>query len=159
NLGEKLVNVIYEDPGGTLWIGTTGALETYDPARRTYQRIAIPGIDRSDILAIARDRNGILWVGTSGQGLVQVDLVKNRSPGYRHRDGDPNSLSNDLITHLFFDRAGRLWVTTADGLNRFDAASDRFRTFRAGLPGSALYESIVEDAAGTLWIGGADGVI
>jgi ligand-binding sensor domain-containing protein/signal transduction histidine kinase len=159
NLGEKLVNVLYEDPAGTLWAGTTGALERYDRSRGRFERIGVPGAGDCDVLSIIESGSGALWVGTSGQGLVRMDPGTHAWKQYRHRSGDPTSLSNDWVTHFLIDRAGNLWVATLDGLNRYDPGADRFRTFRFGTSGSAVYTSIAADARGTLWISGPNGVL
>jgi ligand-binding sensor domain-containing protein/signal transduction histidine kinase len=159
NLGEKLVDVLYEDLSGTLWVGTTGALNRYDRSTDSYQRIQLPGTGNSDVLSMVEDRTGAMWVGTSGQGLARIDLKTLESKLYRHRAGDPTSLSSDMITHLLIDRVGTLWAVTLDGLNRYDSATDRFRTFRSGAEGSASYLSAVEDQHGKLWVSGPGGMV
>ena len=102
-----------------------------------------------------------MWIGTSGQGLGKLDLqsgpTETLSPQL-HRQF--SSLSNDTVTHLLVDHTGAVWATTADGLSRYDPATDRFRTFRAKSPwGSALYVSLMEDGKHTLWISGAGGLL
>jgi signal transduction histidine kinase len=78
---------------------------------------------------------------------------------YRHRAGEPTSLGNDTVLRLLIDHGGTLWAATLDGLSRFDPVADRFRTFRFGAEGTALYTSVVEDAHGTFWLSGANGVL
>ena len=63
---------------------------------------------------------------------------------------------DDLIYRVFFDHAGTLWVTTNDGLNRFDPRTEKFKVFKAdwnnGL--SQSYPSIAEDPTrNVLWLG------
>jgi signal transduction histidine kinase/ligand-binding sensor domain-containing protein len=165
SLGEKLVNVLYEDRQGMLWVGTTGALKRYDKATHRYTKVPLPGpANGSDVLSIVEDRLGILWVGTSGQGLARLDLASGGgkvSKLYRHAADDPSSLSNDTVTHLLVDDAGRLWATTLDGLNRYDPVKDHFRSFRRlnTQMGSTVYVSLMEDSKHTLWISGVGGVL
>jgi signal transduction histidine kinase/streptogramin lyase len=161
NLGEKLVNVLFEDSHGTLWMGTTGALNRYDRATRSYRRFQIPGNGvSSDVLSIVEDRAGALWVGTSGHGLAKLDTATGKSKVYQHVAGDPRTLSDNVVTHLHIDHNGTLWATTGNGLNRYDAITDSFSSFRQETEfWSALYVSLAEDKDGTLWIAGVPGLL
>src|SRR5882724_1710786 len=161
DLGEKLVNVLYEDSHGTLWMGTTGTLSRYDRATRSYRRFHIPGSGiSSDVLSIVEDRAGALWAGTSGYGLVKLDTVTGKSKVYRHVTGDPRTLSDNVITQLHIDHSGTLWANTGNGLNRYDAVTDRFSSFRQETDfWSALYVGLAEDKNGTLWINGVPGLL
>ena len=155
NLGETLVNAIYQDREGTLWIGTTGALDRCDPTGRRCARYAIPGNGiASDVLSMIEDPAGRFWVGTSGQGLCQFDRDSGRCQMFRHRDGEPGSVSDDTISRLLIDHQGTMWVATAGGLNKFDAETRRFTVYHEqSLSSAAKYTSVVEDKTGDLWIG------
>ncbi|MDB6161521.1 MAG: Two component sensor histidine kinase [Gammaproteobacteria bacterium] len=161
NLGEKLVNVLFEDSHGTLWIGTTGALNRYDRATRSYQRFQIPGNSvSSDVLSIVEDRAGALWVGTSGQGLAKLDTTTGKLKIYRHLTGDARTLSDNVVTHLSIDHNGTLWANTGNGLNRYDAVTESFSSFRQETDfWSALYIGLAEARDGTLWISGVPGLL
>jgi ligand-binding sensor domain-containing protein/signal transduction histidine kinase len=156
NLGEKLVDVIFEDHERALWIGTTGALNRCDSKGRQCTHYAIPGRGiASDVLSLAEDRSGTMWVGTSGQGLCRFDQASGGCKMFRHASGDSSSVSNDTISNLLVDHQGILWVGTADGLNRFEPATQRFTVFRDETPTNSggQMESIVEDRDGNLWLG------
>ena len=66
-----------------------------------------------------------------------------------------NGLSLNSVNDLHFDRQGFLWITTADGLQRFDGY--RFQTFKhdaqdkKSIAENSVSE-IYEDADGNLWI-------
>jgi len=65
-------------------------------------------------------------------------------------------LSQDVITTIFQDRYGFIWIGTQEGLNRFDGRD--FEIFRRDpdVPGSLSNDSIwalYEDADGVMWIG------
>ncbi len=65
----------------------------------------------------------------------------------------PESLSHDIVTGLYDDGAGHLWVATMGGLGRLDPASGGFVHFREkdGLPSNTVY-GILPGEAGKLWI-------
>lgn len=66
-----------------------------------------------------------------------------------------NGLSLNSVNDLLFDKQGFLWVSTADGLQRFDGY--RFQTFKhdasdkKSIPENTV-SSIYEDQTGNLWI-------
>ena len=66
-----------------------------------------------------------------------------------------DGLAHDTVTRVFQDSRGFIWVTTADGLSRFDGA--RFVSFRSadGLPPGIL--TSIEEKGGTLWVAGRRG--
>ncbi|RPI77908.1 MAG: response regulator, partial [Desulfobacteraceae bacterium] len=77
----------------------------------------------------------------------------------RRKGSDPNSLSSDLVTAIYEDRSGALWIGTfAGGLNKFEKATGRFTRYQSSpdQPGYLSGEdvrAILEDRSGTLWVG------
>lgn len=131
NLGETLVNDIYEDREGILWTGTTGALVRFDRKRGDLSHLTVPGAGiASDVLSTVEDAEGSLWIGTSGQGLYRRLPGSGRLTAFRHDDTDPQSLSHDRVLRLLIDQAGTLWVGTGNGLDRFNPDTQNFTTFR-----------------------------
>jgi ligand-binding sensor domain-containing protein/signal transduction histidine kinase len=154
NLGETLVNTIYEDRAGIVWMGTTGALVRLDRQNGNLTHFAIPGNGvASDVLAIVEDASGALWIGTSGQGLYRRSATTGRLTTFRHHENDTSSLSDDTVLQMLLDHTGTLWVATTDGLDRFDAATQTFKTFRYAAKGEpGMFGHIVEDSRGALWV-------
>jgi signal transduction histidine kinase/ligand-binding sensor domain-containing protein len=71
-----------------------------------------------------------------------------------------NGLPNNWVMALRQTRDGYLWLTTADGLARFDGVN--FRVFnKVNTPGLTTnwfsYRALWEDAQGNLWMGTRDG--
>jgi ligand-binding sensor domain-containing protein/signal transduction histidine kinase len=154
NLGEREVDAIYQDRAGILWLGTTGALVRIDRQTGKLTHFAIPGRGvASDVLALTEDSSGALWIGTSGQGLYRRSASNGRLTAFRHRDGDPYSLSADTVFQVLVDRTGTLWVATDDGLDRFNAAKNTFTTFRFAAKGQVnRIQRMTEDPGGLLWV-------
>jgi ligand-binding sensor domain-containing protein/signal transduction histidine kinase len=158
NLGEALVNGIYEDPEGTIWLGTTGALVRFDRKVGSVTHIVVPGHDIAcDVLSTIEDSEGNLWIGTSGQGLYRRSRDGNHLTAFRHDDNNPRSLSDNTVTRLLIDHAGTLWVGTHDGLDRFDPSTQSITTYR--IPGldrggeNNRVADLAENRAGLLLVG------
>jgi ligand-binding sensor domain-containing protein len=124
--GTKLVNAVFEDDAGIVWLATREALHSIDrkSASPAY-RSSPPGA----VLAIRQDASGDLWLGTYNQGLHRFDRRTGRYKTYQHNSADPYSLSSDVVTRLLIDHSGTLWAATFDGLNRFDPTTERFTTY------------------------------
>jgi serine phosphatase RsbU (regulator of sigma subunit)/ligand-binding sensor domain-containing protein len=68
----------------------------------------------------------------------------------------PQGLSNSTVQYIFQDMNGFLWVSTADGLNRYDG--NKIKVFKndpndsTTIPNNSCF-AITEDAEGFIWVG------
>ncbi|MCU1235764.1 MAG: Two component sensor histidine kinase [Candidatus Solibacter sp.] len=155
SMSDPFVGAIYEDRQGILWVGTPEALNRIDRKAghyTSYRRTAGPAAG-TDAITIREDRSGNLWVGTYGHGLLRFDRRTGQFKTYQHNLSDPYSLSNGFVSRLLVDHIGTLWAATMDTLNRFDATTQRFTTFKLDPPGNLFYQELVEDREGALWLG------
>ena len=74
----------------------------------------------------------------------------------------PEGLSNSTVNYIFQDSNGFLWISTADGLNRYDG--NNIKVFKndpndsTTIPTNDCY-AIAEDADGFIWIGVSNNII
>ena len=160
SLGERLINCIYEDRRGTLWVATTGALLGIDRKTGKYRSYPSPGDGlNNDVVMIREDHSGTMWVGTIGRGLNRFEPDTGRFTAYIHDPSIRSSLSNDAVDYLLVDHNGTIWVGTWDGLNRFDPVTGQFVVYKRDWNSRA--ESVygmAEDRDGALWLGGNSGL-
>ncbi len=151
---EDKVGCFYEDSHRNLWIGTRLTLLRIDPAGKSTEFIGVkPGVP-FDVNGVVEDRAGFIWVGTFNNGLFRLDPRNSHWKNYRHDAKDPSSLSNNIVHRLLVDYDGTLWAATWDGLDRFDARTDRFTTFRADSHARELiYLALAEGTQHDLWLG------
>lgn len=158
--GESLVSCIFQDHRGLLWIGTTGGLNRLDPQSgvTSFFRTAERGVS-AGVVSIVEDPSGDLWLGTVGQGLKRFDPRTGRIKTYVHEVSDPNSLSDDVVRDLRFDGPGKLWVTTWDGFDVLDLATERFTVYKLDPQRQTQrYHKIARDANGDLWVSSDSGL-
>ncbi len=151
---EDGIGCFYEDSHRNLWIGTRLALHRIDPSGKSTAFAGVkPGVP-FDVISVVEDRAGFIWVGTSNDGLFRLDPKNGHWKNYRHNENDPSSLSNNLVNRLLVDHDGALWAATWDGLDRFDAQTSRFTTFKAD-PHSReqIYLALAEGTEHDLWLG------
>jgi len=182
SLSHNVVHSIYEDRSGVLWIGTGGGgLNRFDPrsSRGEIEQFTHYQADPDDphslshnvVRSIYEDRSGVLWIGTGG-GLNRFDPQSSQGETeqfthYQSDPDDPHSLSHNVVSSIYEDRSGVLWIGTVSGLNRFDPRSSQGDTeqFTHYQPdpndphslSHRVVSSIYEDQSGTLWIGTGGG--
>lgn len=164
SLSDNAVFTVVEDRSGDLWIGTvTGGLNRLDPATGTFTRFqGDPGNPQSlpsnSVTSVLPDGAGRLWVGTWGGGLARLNPDTGEVSHYDHDNGLPS----DAIFGILDDDQGRLWLSTSNGLSRFDPGAETFRNYdeHDGLPGN-VFESAVsfQSLNGEMFFGAANGLL
>jgi signal transduction histidine kinase/ligand-binding sensor domain-containing protein len=159
SLSHDVVESLFVDRRGTLWVGTYDALNRFDPRTERFQayRSEIPGL--SEYRTITEDSSGALWLASLGNGLHRFDPKRGQFTVYRNDPANPRSLSNDVVNSVYLDRSGTVWAGTNYGLNKLDESSHTFTSYfaRDGLANSAV-EGILEDERGDLWLSTSDGL-
>jgi ligand-binding sensor domain-containing protein/signal transduction histidine kinase len=158
SLDNDTVTALARDAHGSLWVGTEAGVNRLPRAARHFEHLGRRGAGAqaaapSDIRALIVDSRQTLWIATAlGLETWQTD---GGAPA-RRRYGPADGLQPGLITALFEDRNGDIWLgTNSHGLHHWNARSRRFVTFPihphtvAGGEVSALYQ----DRTGTLWVG------
>jgi signal transduction histidine kinase/streptogramin lyase len=167
SLSSNLVNRIYEDRSGTLWIGTgAGGLSKIDPAQKAFHHYTFSaspqrGLTHNVVTGFAEDHLGMIWISTLG-GLNRFNRSTDVFTHYRNDPKDPGSLSTNSTGAVLEDREGSLWVAAGEhGLERLDPSRKRFTHYmhdprNPRSLGSNTVLSLCEDRAGGLWVGYAD---
>lgn len=122
-----------------------------DPAKPLHQFTlqnwqAEQGLPQNSVLSLAQTGDGYLWAGTE-EGLARYDGVRIVT-----FDSSNSRLSGNIVRTLFVDRQQTLWIGTQSGLltyrnNQFTPVS------LPGARGELSISSILEDHAGTIWVG------
>lgn len=106
---------------------------------------------------IVEDDQGLLWFGTQ-DGLERYDGYNARD--FRHDPAESNSLQASFVLALFKDRSGKLWVASAQYLDRYDPITNIFTHYP--LPGGkepTWVAHISQDRGGMIWLATNHGLI
>ena len=129
-----------------------------DDAERIWPSQAAASGDH-DVRQIAAGAGHDLWLAVAGAGIAIIDTQTRRAETLRHDPDMPGSLPEKVVTALFTDRSGLLWVGGAtQGFATVDPTGAAFRYIvepnaETGVdPGNDI-RAIREDANGMLWIG------
>jgi len=110
-----------EDKEGKLWGGTYNSLVLISVENKTHTiyDIGYP------VRCIHEDRYNNFWIGTEGGGLLLFDRVKNTYNRITTKEGLPSN----TILKILEDPKGNLWLSTYNGLCRFNPFSKNLRNF------------------------------
>jgi signal transduction histidine kinase/streptogramin lyase len=101
------------------------------------------------------DSENRVWIGTYLGGITLMDTEIGKTSNFVNIGGQPNSLADDIVNHIFEDSRGRVWVATHKGVSMFVSEKGEFRNYFQ-LPGADVNLSfanrIVEDLDGNIWI-------
>jgi len=139
----SIVNVLYQDSRGYLWIGTYDGISVFDGRAFTNYTTA-NGLAHNSVYDLIEDRTspGTMWIGTD-------DGVSKFTAGHftTYRYGPPEQKNE--VTCLMQDHTGRIWCGIGDSLMQIDrGVLVPVRT------GSEIYnvKQIVECGDSLIWI-------
>jgi signal transduction histidine kinase/ligand-binding sensor domain-containing protein len=141
-LSSDLVDSLFEDREGNLWVVTPAGLDRFrDFHVTTFSSREGSSVDRATSVLAARD--GTLWIGGNG-GLTTL-----RQGTFRAMSA-ANGLPGQTPTSTLEDHAGRLWIGLDGGLTVY--ADGRFRAVKRPDGGPlGIVLTMVEDAEHNVW--------
>lgn len=166
-LANNPVRAILENKNGELYLGTThsGLIvlnKNLEVAQSfNHQRASQTSISSDFITSLVFDTDSILWVGTRFDGL---NILPEGSHDFVRINAQNSTLSNNEIRCLEKGNNGELLVGTFDGLNIINLKDgniqvyNQYRKREGDLNHFSIY-SILNDKAGTIWIGSYSGGI
>lgn len=182
SVSSNIIQDIFEDSHGNLWIGTENGLNWFNRSQNSFQRFIADQKSRNSISdnriqskCIIEDRLGYIWVGTwqglnrfyaeDINGVIELSKVK--------KIFKADGLSDNRIISIYEDKSiikndsVLIWVgTIGGGLNRLsikilnDTISEcNIKSFSVadGLPSNVIY-GILGDDDNNLWLSTNNGI-
>jgi signal transduction histidine kinase/ligand-binding sensor domain-containing protein len=134
SLSDNWIYAIHEDRDGVLWFGTRdGGLDRFDRetnhfTHHVYDPADPKSLSSNFVTAIQQDQRGHLWIGTEGGGLNRLNQEENAFTHYGKKEGLPS----DSIYGILEDDQGFLWISSGNGLSKFDPKSEIFKNYDVG---------------------------
>lgn len=159
--GDK-VTTIFFDFNRRMWVGTASkGLNRWDPKQKRFIHYLHDMNDETTIssnvvMSLYQDTPATLWVGTWGGGLNKLDIEKGTFVNYVYA----NAPTNSSIMGLLGDKKHNLWMSTTNGLFKFEPVSKLFTNYTEddGLQGDEFnQDSYHLSPSGEMFFGGTNG--
>ncbi len=154
----RFLRYLFEDRRKRIWIATNSGTYLLDPVSNTVREFTVSDNSSKfdDINSIQEDSRGIIWLGSYDAGLIRYDPLKNKIRYYTMKDGLPSN----VILGILEDQQRNLWISTDNGLAKFDRKAFKTYTIEDGLPGNVFnYNSFYKDTKGEFYFGGYNGLV
>lgn len=168
------VGCLLLDKKNNLWIGTRRGLFRLSNLSFSGDALVIkqgdiqifketvntPGLKGNYITTMIEARDDVIWIGTYGNGINKCYMLPYGEYGFQNYS-EANGLCNNVIYRIEEDNAGKLWISTDNGLARFDPENDEFKNLyqRDGLLSSQFYWSAsYKDNEGLMYFGTVAGL-
>lgn len=173
---------IHQDNAQNLWIGTWNGLNRISSLEKidltnarnisfeVFTSDAASEYNLSDnrVISIYEDPSStkdvvVLWIGTVAGGLNKMIITRINNKEeivithYTERDGLPNN----AIYGILGDDKGNLWLSTNNGLSKFDPVEETFRNYNEndGLQSNQFYwGASFKSRDGQMFFGGVNGI-
>jgi len=162
-LSQSVVNCIFQDHKGFIWVGTQNGLNRFDGYNFeifSYNPSDTNTISNNWIYSIDEDRYGNLWIGTKG-GLNQYIRDEKRFRRITWINGYPNYVT-DYIYDARVLKNGKIIINTPPILTIFDHDRKSFRHYTSILQYDGAVKDnripLLEDQEGLIWIGSTRGL-
>jgi signal transduction histidine kinase/ligand-binding sensor domain-containing protein/CheY-like chemotaxis protein len=164
-LPHSIINCVYQDHTGWIWIGTTSGLARFDGYSFSTYMLENKASEEalSMVNCLWEDADFNLWIGTEYSGLVRYNPGLEEFTYFSHSDSSQNCISSNLVHSIKTDSSGVMWLATENGLNRFDPETETFQWIRrkphrpSSISSDSVLSLLIDDKHG-LWVGTGNGL-
>lgn len=119
SIPHNIVNDIFRDATGSIWIGTQDGLAYFDPVKQGFNSYAYEFGSKKSLLDktvwAIRPIDSIIYVGTR-QGVTAINRKTNQYFQYPFKSSNLNEPNNNSVYYIDIDRFGKIWTATSSGV-------------------------------------------
>jgi signal transduction histidine kinase/ligand-binding sensor domain-containing protein/AraC-like DNA-binding protein len=147
---DQKINWIECDSKDNIWFGSNNEIVIYNlRSKKTYRH-------NENSLSFLEDSNGRYWITTFNEGIVEYSITEGALQYYNMEHG----LAENQTFCILEDQNYHLWISTSNGLSRFDPRLEVFQNFNQtnGIKNSAYcYGAAYKTQNGEMLFGGISG--
>lgn len=162
-LSQSVVNCIFQDSRGYIWLGTQNGLNKFNGyvfTVYTHDPSDSKSIANNWIYSITEDKFSDLWIGTKN-GLVKYDRSEDRFIRVEYNTPFGNQISR-YVYDVKCSIDGHILINTPPVLSVCDPASNTFLHFKSSLPADESVKDfnipLLESKDGRIWVGSSTGL-
>ncbi|MFT3738137.1 MAG: two-component regulator propeller domain-containing protein [Breznakibacter sp.] len=166
------VRYVASGPNDNLLVGTTNGLVEFgndfvDPENIAFRQYMFePGdstcLSNNDVHCVWVSRDRQVYIATFGGGLNKMVAGKGTGKAWFKPYTKQEGLPSDVLLSILEDGEGKLWISTENGLSKFDPHKERFENYDERNFGNKVLFSestAMADANGKLWFGSDAGMV
>lgn len=159
SLKSNFIYSLYKTRDGQLYVATSNGFYRYNRDKDNFQLLDFLPFN-TFYSAVLEDHQGTLWIATFNAGLFFYNPAKKVYGHFRVLSHGEDALVKTRITRLYEDRHYNTWISTENGLYRFNQQQGSLTTYtdKNGLPGNLIYNTL-EDKQGNLYITTSKGLV
>lgn len=148
--GEEQVNWIETDSNGNMWFGSINEVIVFNPDENSVKRY----FEHSR--SMHEDSKNRIWIATLDKGIAMYTAAEGPVKYYGEHDG----LSNNQVLCIEEDNENNLWISTTNGLSKFNTEKGFFQNFTSkdGLSNNQFsYGASYKTTTGEILLGSVSG--
>ena len=162
-LSQSVVNCIFQDSKGYIWLGTQNGLDRFDG--RDFKLFRFNPTDSNSIsnnwiYAISEDTEGNLWIGTKG-GLHKYFRTEDRFERIQYQTDFHSDITEYSYDNICL-KNGMILINTPPVISIYNPVSENIKHYTSDLPYDASVKDVkipvMESKNGIIWIGTPNGL-
>ena len=154
SITNNLIQDVFCDKEGILWISTYGGVNKIDPSKQWFESFRYDPEENNTlhdnyIFPIHGDKNGCIWMGSYTSG---VSCFNTETGVFTYYNKENSVLDDNFIVQIYSDDTGKTWITTSRKVYHYKKGELKpveFSNFKK----VHTIKSIIQNADGTYWMG------